>query len=47
MKHYCLTGRRNHGRHFEEASGHVRPGRVNRWPNCMTDDDDDDYDDEV
>jgi hypothetical protein len=22
---------------FEEASGHVRPERVNKWPNCMTD----------
>jgi hypothetical protein len=22
---------------FEETSGYVRPERVNRWPNCMTD----------
>jgi hypothetical protein len=22
---------------FEEASGHMRPERVNKWPNCMTD----------
>jgi hypothetical protein len=22
---------------FEEASGHVRPEQVNRWPNSMTD----------
>jgi 1,2-phenylacetyl-CoA epoxidase PaaB subunit len=22
---------------FEEASGHVRLERVNKWPNCMTD----------
>jgi rubrerythrin len=22
---------------FEEASGHVRPERVNKWPNCMKD----------
>jgi hypothetical protein len=29
MKHYCPT--------YEEASGHVRPERVNKWPNCMTD----------
>jgi hypothetical protein len=22
---------------FEEASGHLRLERVNKWPNCMTD----------
>jgi hypothetical protein len=22
---------------FEEASGHVRPERVNKWPNSVTD----------
>jgi hypothetical protein len=33
MKHYSPTDRRNHGRHF----GYVRPERVNKWPNCMTD----------
>jgi hypothetical protein len=22
---------------FEETSGHVRPERVNKWPNSMTD----------
>jgi hypothetical protein len=22
---------------FEEASGHVRPERVNKWPKCMKD----------
>jgi hypothetical protein len=38
MKHYCPTGRRNDGRQtFEEASANVRPERVNKWPNCMTD----------
>jgi hypothetical protein len=29
---------------FEEASGFMRPERVNKWPNYMTyDDDDDDF----
>jgi hypothetical protein len=37
MKHYSPTGRRNHGRPFEEISGYVRPERVNKWPNSMTD----------
>jgi hypothetical protein len=33
---------------FEETSGHVRPERVNKWPNNMTyDNDDDDDDDEI
>jgi hypothetical protein len=39
MKHYSPTGRRT----FEETSGYVRPERVNKWPNAMTYDDDDDY----
>jgi hypothetical protein len=26
---------------FEEASGYMRPERVNKWPNSMIDDDDD------
>jgi len=37
MKHYCPTGRRNHGRTFEETSGYVRPERVKKWPKSMTD----------
>jgi hypothetical protein len=36
MKHYCPTGRRNRGRTLKETSGHVRPERVNKWPNSMT-----------
>jgi len=31
MKHYSPNGRT-----FEEISGHVRPERVNNWPNSMT-----------
>jgi hypothetical protein len=31
---------------FEETSGYVRPGRVNKWPNSMTDIDDDGDDDD-
>ena len=27
---------------FEETCGYVRPEWVNKWPNCMTYDDDDD-----
>ena len=27
---------------FQETSGYVRPERVNKWPNYMTYDDDDD-----
>jgi len=44
MKCCSPTGRRNHGRPFEETSGYVRPEWVNKWPNSMTyiyDDDDD------
>jgi len=37
MKHCSATGRRKHGRTFEEISGYVRPERVNKWPNSMTD----------
>jgi hypothetical protein len=37
MKHYSPSGRRNHGRSFEETSGYMRPERVNKWPNSMTD----------
>jgi hypothetical protein len=37
MKHYSPTGRKNHGRQFEETSGYVRPERVNKWPNSMRD----------
>jgi hypothetical protein len=37
MKHNCLTGRRNHGRPLKRPLGHVRPERVSKWPNCMTD----------
>jgi hypothetical protein len=36
MKHYSPTGRRNHGRPLK-TSGYVRPERVNKWPNSMTD----------
>jgi len=50
MKHYSPTGRRNHGRPLKRLCGYVRPERVNKWPNSMTDiyvdyDDDDDDDD--
>jgi len=37
MKHYCPTGRRNHGRLLKRLLGYVRPERVNKWPNCVTD----------
>ena len=37
MEHYSPTGRRNHGTPFEETSGYVRPERVNKWPNSLTD----------
>ena len=33
MKHYSATGRRNHGRPFWI----LKPERVNKWPNSMTD----------
>jgi hypothetical protein len=36
MKHYSPTGRRNHDS-FEEASGYMRPERVNKWADSMTD----------
>jgi len=36
MKHYSPTGRRNHGRLLKRL-GYVRPERVNKWPNSMTD----------
>ena len=36
-KHYSPSGRRNYGRPLKETSGYVRPERVNKWPNCMTD----------
>jgi len=42
MKHYFPTGRRIYGRLFEETSGYVRPERVYKWINSMTDDDDND-----
>jgi hypothetical protein len=34
MKHYCRTGRNNHGRPLKR---HVRPERVKKRPNFMTD----------
>jgi hypothetical protein len=37
MKGYSPTGRKNHGRHLKRLSGYVRPERVNKWPNSMTD----------
>jgi len=37
MKHYSATGRRNYGQTFEETSGYVRPERINKWLNSMTD----------
>jgi hypothetical protein len=42
MKRYSPAGRRNHGRPLK-ASGHLRPEWVNKWPNSMTDNDDDDF----
>jgi hypothetical protein len=36
MKHYFPTGRRNYGRPLK-TFGYVRPERVNKWPNSMTD----------
>jgi len=32
-----LTTGKFHGKNFEETSGYVRPERVNKWPNPMTD----------
>ena len=37
MKHYSPIGRRNRGRPLKETSKYVRPERVNKWPNSMTD----------
>ena len=38
IKHYSPTGRRYHGRPMKrQTSGYVRPERVNKWPNSMTD----------
>jgi len=37
MKHYSATGRTKSWQTFEETSGYVRPERVNKWPNSMTD----------
>jgi len=32
-----LTTCKSHGKKLEETSGYVRPERVNKWPNSMTD----------
>jgi hypothetical protein len=45
MKHYSPTQKES-WQTFEEASGHVRPERANKWPNSMTDIYDDDDDDD-
>ena len=37
MKYYSPTGRRNHGRYTEGTCRYLRPERVNKWPNSMTD----------
>ena len=37
MKHYCPTGRRNHGRPLKSLLDTRRPERVNKWPNSMKD----------
>ena len=37
MKRYSPTGRKESWQTFEETSGYVRPERVNKWPNSMTD----------
>jgi hypothetical protein len=31
-----ITTGKTHRKTFEEASGHARPERVNKWPNSMT-----------
>jgi hypothetical protein len=31
------AGQKESWQTFEETSGYVRPERVNKWPNCMTD----------
>jgi hypothetical protein len=37
MKHYSPTGMKESWEIFEEVSGYVRPERVNKWPNSVTD----------
>jgi hypothetical protein len=40
MKRYSPTGRRNHGRPLKRLLDklfYMRPERVNKWPNSMTD----------
>jgi hypothetical protein len=37
MKRYYPTGKRNHGRPLKRLLDPVRPERVNKWPNSMTD----------
>ena len=36
MKRYSLNWQKESWQTFEEASGYVRPVRVNKWPNSMT-----------
>jgi len=37
MKHYSPNWQQESWYTFEETSGYVRPERVNKWPNSMTD----------
>ena len=37
MKHYSPDWHKESWQTSEETSRYVRPERVNRWPNCMTD----------
>ena len=37
MKHYSPKWQKELWQTFEETSGYVRPERVNKWPNSMTD----------
>jgi len=37
VKHYSPTRRRNHGRPLKRLLDTLRPERVNKWPNSMTD----------
>jgi len=37
MKHYSPNWQKESRQTFEETSGYVRPERVNKWPNPMTD----------
>ena len=37
MKPYSPNWQKELWQTFEETSGYVRPERVNKWPNCMTD----------